>query len=303
MRFLKYKRFRIGLRTIKTAVAVSIAMLIVTAYGATTSKLIFAMLGAMAAMEPTFKESLESCLTQIVGMIFGMLAGVLLLNLPLNSLLVAGIGIIFVITFYNLFQIRFSTGLPCLMVVIICTTPDIMPFTYGLGRLWDTAIGLGIGMIINTLVFPYDTSRRLQTTAECLDKEIIMFLEDMFDGDDHLPNTTKMKQMIDDMQRLLKIFSNQWLLLYLKRNRYKLDRFLELQGKARQLIAQMEVLCQMDYPGRLTDETRQLLTDSGANVKDERMIDILDELDIVTNYHVKVLLESRNELIHVLKRK
>lgn len=303
MRFLKYKRFRIGLRTIKTAVAVSIAMLIVTAYGATTSKLIFAMLGAMAAMEPTFKESLESCLTQIVGMIFGMLAGVLLLNLPLNSLLVAGIGIIFVITFYNLFQIRFSPGLPCLMVVIICTTPDIMPFTYGLGRLWDTAIGLGIGMIINTLVFPYDTSRRLQTTAECLDKEIIMFLEDMFDGDDHLPNTTKMKQMIDDMQRLLKIFSNQWLLLYLKRNRYKLDRFLELQGKARQLIAQMEVLCQMDYPGRLTDETRELLEDSGATIKDERIIDVLDEIDIVTNYHVRVLLESRNELIHVLKRK
>ena len=58
--FAKYKRFRIGFRTIKTAVAVIIAMLIVTSYGATTSKLIFAMLGAMAAMEHTFKESLES---------------------------------------------------------------------------------------------------------------------------------------------------------------------------------------------------------------------------------------------------
>lgn len=302
MRFLKYKRFRIGLRTLKTAAAVIISMAIVTAYGATTSKLIFAMLGAMAAMEPTFKESLESCLTQIVGMIFGMLAGVLLLNLPLNSLLVAGIGIIFVITLYNLFQIRFSPGLPCLMVVIICTTPDIQPFTYGLGRLWDTAIGLGVGMIINTLVFPYDTSRRLQTTAECLDKEIIAFLEDMFDGDNHLPNTEKMTQMIDDMQRLLKIFSNQWLLLYLKKNKHKLERFLQLQGKARQLIAQMEVLCRMDYPGRLTDDTRKLLKDSGANIKDERVIDRVEELDIVTNYHIKMLLETRQELISVLKK-
>lgn len=302
MRFLKYKRFRIGLRTLKTAAAVIISMAIVTAYGATTSKLIFAMLGAMAAMEPTFKESLESCLTQIVGMIFGMLAGVLLLNLPLNSLLVAGIGIIFVITLYNLFQIRFSPGLPCLMVVIICTTPDIQPFTYGLGRLWDTAIGLGVGMIINTLVFPYDTSRRLQTTAECLDKEIIAFLEDMFDGDNHLPNTEKMTQMIDDMQRLLKIFSNQWLLLYLKKNKHKLERFLQLQGKARQLIAQMEVLCRMDYPGRLTDETRELLKDNGANIEDKRVIDRVEELDIVTNYHVKMLLETRQELISVLKK-
>lgn len=41
------KRVRIGLRTIKTAVAVVISMIIVDAYGATTSKLIFAMLGAM----------------------------------------------------------------------------------------------------------------------------------------------------------------------------------------------------------------------------------------------------------------
>ena len=59
----------------------------------------------------------------------------------------------------------------------------------------------------------------------------------------------------------------------------------------------------MDYPGRLTDETRELLEDSGATIKDERIIDVLDEIDIVTNYHVRVLLESRNELIHVLKRK
>ena len=303
MRFLKYKRFRIGLRTLKTAAAVIISMMIVTMYGATTSKLIFAMLGAMAAMEPTLKESFESCLTQIIGLILGVLAGVLLLYLPLNPLLVAGIGIIFVITFYNLLQIRFSPGLSCLMVVTICTTPDIMPFTYGIGRLWDTAIGLAIGMIINTLVFPYDTSRRIQTTAECLDKEIIAFLEDMFDGDDSLPNTKKMSQMIDDLQRLLKIFSSQWILLYLKRNRHKLERFLQLQGKARQLIAQMEVLCHMEYPGRLTEDTRKLLKDSGANIKDERVIDIADELDIVTNYHVKILLESRNELIEVLKQK
>ena len=200
MRFLKYKRFRIGLRTIKTAVAVSIAMLIVTAYGATTSKLIFAMLGAMAAMEPTLKESFEACLTQIVGLILGVLAGVVLLYLPLNPLLVAGIGIIFVITFYNLLQIRFSPALSCLMVVTICTTSDIMPFTYGLGRLWDTTIGLAVGMFINTLVFPYDTSRRIQTTAECLDKEVITFLEDMFDGDEHLPNTKKMSQIIDEFE-------------------------------------------------------------------------------------------------------
>ena len=43
------KSFPIGLRTVKTAAAIVISMFIVDTYGATSSRLIFAMLGAMAA--------------------------------------------------------------------------------------------------------------------------------------------------------------------------------------------------------------------------------------------------------------
>ena len=53
----KRLRIHIGLRTIKTAIAVIISMIIVDFYGATTSKLIFALLGAMAAVMPTCRES------------------------------------------------------------------------------------------------------------------------------------------------------------------------------------------------------------------------------------------------------
>lgn len=301
MRF-KRNKFRIGLRTLKTAAAVIISMIIVTAYGATTSKLIFAMLGAMAAMEPSFKESLESCLTQIVGMIFGALAGVLLLALPLNHVLVAGIGIVFVITLYNVFHIRFSPSLPCLIVVTLCTTSDIQPFSYAIGRFWDTAIGLGVGMFINTLIFPYDTSRQIRSTAEYLDKELIYFLENMFDGDNRLPDTEKMVNMIDNMARQLQIFSKQWLLLHLRRNRKQLRTFKIYEVKAKQLIANLEVLCQMDYPGRLNEENRNLLKTCGANILDPREIDIMqEELDIVTNYHVSQILTLREDLIEVLK--
>lgn len=303
-KYLHFKRnkFRIGLRTLKTAAAVIISMMIVTSYGATTSKLIFAMLGAMAAMEPSFKESLESCLTQIVGMFFGVLAGVILLALPLNHVLVAGIGIVFVITLYNVFHIRFSPSLPCLIVVTLCTTPDIQPFTYAIGRFWDTAIGLGIGMIINTLVFPYDTSQQIRTTAEYLNKELIYFLEDMFDGDNRLPDTEKMVNMIDDIARQLQIFSKQWLLLHLRRNRKQLRTFKIYEVKAKQLVANLEILCQMDYPGRLDDENRKLLKACGANILDPREIGVIqEELDVVTNYHVSQILTLREDLIDVLK--
>jgi len=295
-------QFRIGLRTLKTAAAVVISMIIVDAYGATVSKLIFAMLGAMAAVQPTFKESVESCLTQIVGVFLGGLAGVLLVQLPLNPLVAVGIGMILVITFYNIFRIRFSPSLPCFIVVMVCTTPDIQPMIYALGRIWDTAIGLGVGMLINTLIFPYDNSRRIRDTVESLDRELIVFLEDMFDGNNLLPDANQMVETIDDIAQQLQIFANQKLLMHWKRQKKELERFRICEDKARRLLAHMEVLCRMGHPGRLNEENRRRLSACGANIQDHRTLDSVMERDVVTNYHVEKILLLRRELLDVLRQ-
>ncbi len=294
-------KFHIGPRTIKTAGAVVISMLIVDLYGATTSKLIFAMLGAMAAVQPTFKDSVESCLTQIVGVLFGAVSGVVLILLPVNALVAAGIGIIMVITLYNAFHIRFSPSLSCFMVVMICTTPGIQPMSYAFGRIWDTAIGLSIGMLINTLVFPYDNSRQIRSTIESLDKQLILFLEEMFDGDDILPNAEKMSGTIDDIARQLGLFENQRLIMKLRRQRHELEAFRICEGKARQLVTHMEVLCHMEVVGRLSEENRCCLGSCETVVRDERKLEAVQELDVVTNYHVSQILTLREELLDALR--
>lgn len=298
----RLKNLHIGPRTLKTAIAVIIAMVIVDIYGTTDSRLIFAMLGAMAAMEPTFKASIESCLTQIVGVIFGALAGVVLQMLPLPDLAAAGIGIVMVITLYNAFGIRFAPGLPCMIVVTICMTPDIQPFSYALGRIWDTTIGLAVGMVINTLVFPYDNSRQIRSTAESLDREIIVFLEDMFDGDSKLPDAEAMTAKIDTLARQLDIFSDQILPMSPKQRSKQLETFRLCEGKARELVARMTVLSQMGRPGRLNEENRRRLEKSGAAIRDTRPLDSVQERDVVTNYHVKQILRLRRELLEALRK-
>lgn len=298
----RHSRIRIGLRTIKTAVAVIIAMIIVDFFGTTSSKLIFAMLGAMAAVQPTFKESVESCLAQIIGVIFGALVGVLLLLLKLNPLVATGIGIILVITLYNALKIRFSPSLPCFIVVMLCTGSETQPFLYAIGRIWDTAIGLGVGMLINMLIFPYDNSRQIRSTAESLDTELIQFLENMFDGDDVLPDADDMVHKIDAMASQLKVFSNQKLLLHLSRQRKDLEQFRICEGKARELVARMEVLSRMGRPGRLNDENRRRLKACGAKIRDTRPLDSVLERDVVTNYHVAQILTLRRELLQALQK-
>lgn len=299
---LTHPKFHIGKRTLKTTAAVIISMVIVNFYGTTTSRLIFAMLGAMAAVQPTFMESLESCLTQIVGVLFGAVVGVILLALPIHPLAATGIGIILVITLYNAFRIRFSPSLPCLIVVTLCTTPDVQPFTYAMGRIWDTAIGLTVGMVINTLVFPYDNSRSIRATVESLDREVISFLEELFDGDDDLPDTEKMEAKISSLNQQLQIFSNQKLLTHLRRQKQELEQFRICEGKARVLVARMEVLCRVERPGRLNDENRRRLKACGAVIRDQRPLDSVTERDVVTNYHVSQILTLRRELIDALQK-
>lgn len=298
----KRMRFHIGLRTLKTTAAVILSMLIVNAYGTSDSKLIFAMLGAMAAVQPTFKESVQSSLTQIVGVVFGALLSVLLLLLTLPRLVITGIGIVLVISLYNTFGIRFSPSLPCFIVVMLCITPDIRPVAYAVGRVWDTTIGLAVGMLINMLVFPYDNSRRIRETARSLDKELILFLEEMFDGDEILPDADKMAAKIDDLGSQLKIFANQKFLLRKRSQSRDLETFRLCEGKARQLVAQMEVLCRMERPGRLNDENRRRLHACGADIRDQRPLDAVTERDVVTNYHVSQILTLRRELLSVLER-
>lgn len=297
----KQPQIRIGLRTIKTAAAVMLAMAIVDSYGATTSKLIFAMLGAMDAVQPTFKASLKACMTQIVGVLLGACIGILLLSLPISHVLAAGIGIVLVITVYNTMKIPFAPSLPCLIVVTLCTTPGIAPATYAFGRIWDSMIGLGVGMAINTLIFPYDNSRLIRSTVESLDRELIHFLEELFDGDDVIPNAREMTDRVSAMAHQLSIFSNQRLVLQRSQQKRRLKSYQVCEGKARELLARMEVLSRMETPGRLNEENRKRLLACGARIRDQRPLDSVLEKDVVTNYHVTQILRLRRELLDALQ--
>ena len=299
---LRRPKVSIGPRTLKTAIAVIISMLLAQLLGANESDMIFAMLGAMAAVEPTFSDSVESAMTQIIGVIFGAAIGVLMQLVEMPALVACGIGIVIVITVYNMLQMRFSPGLPCLIVVMLCIGAEERPVMYALERICNTAIGLVVGMAINMLVMPYDNSRQIRKTARSLDRELRTFLENTFDGDDILPDAETATRMIADMNQQLTIFSKQKLLWRLRRQQEELSRFRIFENKAHTLVAHMKVLSQMESVGRLNEANRQRLLDCGAQIQDNRQIDTPTELDSVTNYHVTKILTLRDELMKILRK-
>lgn len=298
---MKLRKLHIGLRTVKTAIAIIVAMLVVELYGATSDKLIFAMLGAMSAVQPTFRESMESCFSQIIGVSMGALFSLALDALPIGPMTSIGIGVIGIIAAYNALRLKISPSLPCFILVMICLSDTMEPISYALGRIWDTAIGLGVGMLINMLILPYNNSRQIWSTIESLDKDLLRMLEDLFDGDNILPDPERMVKRVNAIEAQLDLFSNQRLLLHLRRQRQELERYRMCERKAKALVAQMEVLCGMGRPGRLNSENRRRLEANGARILDIRPLDSVMERDVVTNYHVGQVLTLRRELLEALR--
>ena len=291
-----------GLRMIKTAVAVILALLVVQPYGATTAKVVFATIGAMSAVGPTFKASLAACLTQFCSVTVGAVLSIVMMWLQVPPIPAVGIGIIILLWMYQYSHLKLLPLLPCLVLVNICLNPEVKAVSYSLGRLWDTAIGLGIGMVINTLVFPYDNSRKIRQTMERLDSDLIHFLEDLFDGDAHLPEAGQLSRKINALEGQLALFADQRLFRR-KRQKRELQTLRTCEDIAHELLVELETLRNMEQQGRLNGENRQALRALGAKISPEPPAEPETVEDVVVNYHVARALSLRQELKRALTEK
>lgn len=293
---MQHYRLPIGMRTMKSAIAIFVALIIVEQYGATTSKVVFALIGAAAAMDVTFKASLKSCLAQIFGVSFGALFGLLMLYLPIDRYISVAIGFILVMTLYNMLHLHLSPVLPCIVIAMVLTNPEIHPIPYALGRLWDTTIGLAVGLFINTLFFPYDTRRQMRETVDELDRDLLRFLEDYFDGDDTRPDAEQMAAKIAGLERQLNLMREQKWVIHRRRKKLDLCSLQKCDTAARHLVTELEALSLIEVPGRLTEENRERLQNCGVVIRDHRTSEEENVADVVTNYHVARVLALRRTI-------
>ena len=298
---LRAWKIPVGLRTIKTTVAVLLALLVVQPYGTSTAKVVFATIGAMSAVGPTFKASAVACLTQICSVTVGAVMSIIMMQLQVLPMVAVGIGIIILLWMYQYSHLKLLPVLPCLVLVNICLTPGIEAVPYALGRLWDTAIGLGIGMLINTLIFPYDNSQKIRQTMAGLDSDLILFLVDMFSGDKHLPEAKPIEKKVTALEGQLTLFSEQRLLRR-KRQKLEIQALRTCEDIAHELLVELETLRNMERRGRLNDENRRALQALGANIPAGEYQAEQTTEDVVVNYHVARVLYLRQELKKELGR-
>ncbi len=148
---------KIGLRTIKTGIAVSLSMLV-----ANLLKIeypFFTMVAALIAIQPTISDSWKIGFNRMLGTFIGALMGLIFVLLVPANFVLGGLGIILLIYIMN--KLHWNEAINIAGVVFIAVFLNISAnhVAYALNRLFDTFIGIGIAVIVNFLIYPptYET--------------------------------------------------------------------------------------------------------------------------------------------------
>ena len=294
-------RFRLGLRTVKTAMSVVLSLYIASLFGELS---IFPALASIAVMAHSFDEGLRECRNQAIGILIGGIAGCAMAYLiPYPPIWAIGLGVMMIIFFCASFHIGFSCSLSCAIFIVACMSePDAVAGSV-LTRFCHTAIGLITGLAINYLVIPYNNSVKIRQLVADLAAQVPRYLEQRFFLD-QFPDPEPLQEQLDRISYELSIYRHQRFI----RKQLHRDEYTFLYGcdqLAQRMCRELEVLCRMEKVGIRDPELLQQLLGCGVSLPESGMPDYdpAAEESAVTAYHLNNLLKARTFLLEMLAEK
>lgn len=175
----KLKTF-VGLRTIKTALAVMVSLIISSAYDFAYP--FFTVIASLIVMQNSISASYNSGINRMIGTIFGGITGIFFVMLlrsetMYKNIFFIGLGILFIVSVMNFFDINKGINISLIVFSAISMSiaeSDVM--YYSMLRIIDTLIGILIALCINIFIFPPNTGKDLLKSYDnLLGEEIKQF--------------------------------------------------------------------------------------------------------------------------------
>nr|WP_294576185.1 aromatic acid exporter family protein [uncultured Romboutsia sp.] len=285
---------KIGMRTVKTGIAVSICTLLAQYL---VQNPMFAGVGCVASVQDTVKGSLKLGFNRVKGTMMGGLVGFLCVLIKPGDPILCGIGIM--ATIYGCTMLGINSGIIVSSVTFLSIHLGIIesnPAYYSIHRVLDTSVGVVIGVIINYVLARPDylelTDKSLNNarkiTRECVKSGIIN--NGFFDRDKLRKKINKLDTIYPKLVDEMKYTKNQ-VDIDIIENQISLYKSINHHIKSIQLL----------------DEEICISYDNYLKIKEIYDFDTFDwkidnEKSPVLNYHLSKILEELN-VIDSLKSK
>ena len=290
---------KIGMRTIKTAIAVALSVFLANILNLNSS--FFAGIAAIITMQSTVAESFNVGKHRMLGTIMGAIVGVLFALVAPGNPIFIGIGIIILITLCNLFGWKKSvtiSGIVFLSIMLV-QEPGNRVF-YGIYRSVDTFVGIIVAVLINYFILPPDIEKKLMSSLVNMFNENVKLIENFIW--DHkeikLDNMKKALKSLDDNYKKLK--KEMDLNIRKGKNYKKLETILPLFEN---LYSSLKIISTIEANGTINKTNKENLEILFKKELPDEYNGKIKELDIVFNYHLKKVLDELTLIRKIINEK
>lgn len=187
----------IGMRTIKTGIAVALCILIGDLFK--LSNPFFAVVASIITMGKTVGVSYKVGKNRIIGTSIGAFVGLLCACILPGNAIACGLAVILLITLCNHLSLQSSISVGCMVLVAIMTNVND-PILYSFTRLFDTCIGIIVALLVNISFFPYNSYNKVKAAYKTLDEEMAECVLTLHEKN-HIANLEALKHKIDAVEK------------------------------------------------------------------------------------------------------
>lgn len=160
---MRLKKYKVGMRAFKTALATSLAIFICQIFNITNAS--FAGVEAIICMQSNVYSSLQIVRNRIIATLMGAFIAIFFVYFKMQNPIAVFLGICIIIYLCNLFNFLNSIVLASIVFLMIILYHDttISFFEYSIQRLFISFIGQGVGFGINYLIYPPKVEKTLHS--------------------------------------------------------------------------------------------------------------------------------------------
>lgn len=283
-------KYRIGMRTLKTALAVIIGLYI--SYLLDLGSAIFVSIAAVSTMKPSMSESLQDFKKRLFTCVFGVIVGYFFSKISVREYLeplVAGLGILLTIYILVVVKMKDMTQLSCIVFVAsFCSNSD--KFYYATNRILGTFIGIIVGVLVNYFISSPNVWEDFILAARSCYRSCNLVLKEILS--DKKADLTEFNKDLESATNLYKILEKEADTPF--QYKYKeLSREKRIMSLIESISVRLEVVENMDADHFSLEVSQEAL--KRYKLVEEYSSD-LDVEDRVYNYHIEYILKYMDQL-------
>ncbi|MFR4814651.1 FUSC family protein [Peptoniphilus sp.] len=283
-------KYRIGMRTLKTALAVVIGLYI--SYLLDLDSAIFVSIAAVSTMKPSMSESLEDFKKRLFTCVFGVMVGYFFSKISVVEYLeplIAGLGILLTIYILVVVKMKDMTQLSCIVFVAsFCSNSD--KFYYATNRIIGTVIGIIVGVLVNYFISSPNVWEDFILAARSCYRSSNLVLKQILSGEK--VDLSEFNRELASATKLYKLLEKEADTPFQYRYK-KISREKRIMSLIESISVRLEVVENMDADHFSFEVSQEAL--KRYDLEEEYSSD-LDVEDRVYNYHIEYILKYMDQL-------